>query len=527
MSKTLASHGEVGRRENTFTRLLPERLQQFDENLLKDLAEQMIGDADDASNAPDAEENLVVPAGYTYLGQFIDHDLTFETTSSFNNPTLIPTNLRTPRLDLDCVYGTGPDDQPYLYAGENKNGLRRGSSLLLGDPIPRTNRQDLLRIPDNERAVIGDPRNDENSIVCNIQAAFIAIHNAIVAWVDKAKPGQNDRAIFVAARKLLRWSYQRVVTEDYLPRIINPTIYEAFQKRLARQGEGAFQLYTVEKRHALPIEFVGAAYRYGHSMVRTGYKLNADHVPQKIFTPGEGANSLVGFGRLPSDHWAEWKRFFPRDGDQSPTQNIDNSSDRLQWAYRIDTSLVDPLAALPRRVDEEGRSLAKLNLLRGNLFRLVSGQTVAEKLGISPLAADYLCVRAKHEDGFGFKPINSGLQLDTPLWFYVLAEAQAALVDTWNAKRRLQGDDAVLTDEDLRLGIDNGNTVRAPIAQLGPVGGTILAETFYGILLSDSDSYLSITTAEDANLANAWFSALLPAGEPITMWKLLDFANLV
>ena len=220
MSDTPGTHGAVGRREGGFTRLFDKRTTDFDAGSLQTLATQMIGNTgDDASNDPDGEENLAVPAGYTYFGQFVDHDLTFDTTSSLTDPNDGPTNLRTPRLDLDCVYGSGPDDQPYLYATEDAEGLFRGASLLLGEALPDSpGRHDLLRVGtgDGARAVIGDPRNDENSIVCNIQAAMIQFHNTVVAHLAAPPQALRGKALFVAARKLVRWTYQRIVV-DGLP----------------------------------------------------------------------------------------------------------------------------------------------------------------------------------------------------------------------------------------------------------------------------------------------------------------------
>src|SRR6185369_6730081 len=77
----------------------------------------------------DDEENAGIPAGYTYLGQFIDHDITFDPASSLqqqNDPNAL-VDFRTPRLDLDSVYGRGPDDQPYMYGADK--------DLLLGLPL--------------------------------------------------------------------------------------------------------------------------------------------------------------------------------------------------------------------------------------------------------------------------------------------------------------------------------------------------------------------------------------------------------
>lgn len=539
MSKTVGDHGAVGTRERNFSRLFPARLSGFEEEDLKALAEGMIGNVgDDAKIDPDGEENLLVPAGYTYFGQFIDHDLTFETTSSLENASLQPSNLRTPRLDLDCVYGAGPDDQPYLYANQTEDGLRRGVSLLLGEPLKGSpGRHDLLRVGagPHARAIIGDPRNDENSIICNIQIAFISFHNQVVKFLTERHPDWKDRATFIAARKLVRWTYQQIIVHDYLKRIIEPATYETFSLRLSRLGEGAFQLYKAEMRGGIPLEFAGAAYRYGHSMVRTGYRLNEAHGPQKIFVRDEGTNSLVGFGRLPDSHWIDWKRFFPEKnnfpaGGTRPIKNGDKRESRLQWAYRIDTSLVDPLKVLPAAVGD-GRSLAELNLRRGDLFRLVSGQTIAQALGVSELEPKYLVMRNATGGEFGFTDIPERLRSDTPLWFYVLAEAQRPLVDMWLEKVDRAGPEsgAILEDLDLLEGLEDKDGLRhgAPVAQLGPVGGMILMETFFGLLLADIDSYLSIVSESDSALFSEWLAEFCPdAGRKPNMWRLLEYAGL-
>jgi hypothetical protein len=539
MSDTPGTHGSVGRREGAFVRLFDRRLVDFDAAALRTLATQMIGNAGDkASNSPDGEENLAVPAGYTYFGQFVDHDLTFDTTSSLTDAGEGPTNLRTPRLDLDCIYGSGPDDQPYLYATEDAGGLFRGASLLLGEALVGSpSRHDLLRVGggDGARAVIGDPRNDENSIVCNIQVAMIQFHNTVVAHLAAQSGAVRGKALFVAARKLVRWTYQRIVVDDFLPRVIEPATYHTFRIRLANLGEGAFQMYKSALRDGMPIEFAGAAYRFGHSMVRTGYKLNEGHLPQLIFTPGAGLNSLMGFGKLDSSHWIEWKRFFP-DGNvfsakgKPPAQNTNQALDRLQWAYRIDASLVDPLKLLPDAISK-GDSLADLNLRRGNIFRLVSGQTVAHRLGQAPLADKYLVVRDSAAGPYGYMAIPEALRAETPLWYYVLAEAQRELVDMWLAKNDGQPGPKKLDDDDLLLGLPDGQgnrtSSRAPIGQLGPVGGMILLETFFGLLLADGESFMTIDAESDKQLHDLWFTFFTDNGNvDVSMWRLLEVAGL-
>jgi hypothetical protein len=534
------SHGSVGQAETTFVRLLPPH-GGFEDDRLVELAEKMIGNAgDQANNDPDGEENLLVPAGYTYLGQFIDHDLTFDTTSSLDKPGSIPTNLRTPRLDLDCLYGSGPSDEPYLYAPRDENNLKKGISLAPGRPLQGSpGRFDLPRIAepapngfeirDDARAIIGDPRNDENAIVCNLQAAFIQFHNSVVYWLDQ-RQSLSSGDHFSKARNLVRWTYQKIVVRDYLRRIIQPRTYNDFREELRVKGENAFRLYPKYLRDSstrIPLEFAGAAYRFGHSMIRTGYKLNPGHEPQKIFTPDKGINSLVGFGKLRDDHWIQWKRFFP-EGDQFPAGtrepriNDNTADDRLQWAYRIDTSLVDPLRVLPEVVSA-GDSLAVLNLRRGNLFRLASGQTFATALGLPVLEEKYLVVRDNTTGEYGYEAIHERFKHDTPLWFYILAEAQKPLVDAWLTKNGGVPGDQKLDNQDL-LGFSSG---QSPTSQLGPVGGRIVLETFYGLLFSDPNSYGSIHDQADRELWQEWLQYFLDHGRrTMSMWTLLEVAGL-
>ena len=202
-----SGHGSVGTREQQFTKLLPLREKNYLTSLLFELAEKLKSDPDDVHDGPDPEENLWVPAGYTYFGQFIDHDLTFDNTSSLNFRDVAqdeqkqPTNLRTPRFDLDSLYGDGPDAQPFLYDG---------ASLLFKDGDANKNLptsafdgqadQDLLRSP-NGRAMIGDKRNDENVIVGQIQLLFVRYHNAVVQYLkNQDSKLTGDRAVRESAR---------------------------------------------------------------------------------------------------------------------------------------------------------------------------------------------------------------------------------------------------------------------------------------------------------------------------------------
>jgi hypothetical protein len=139
---------------------------------LEFLAAKMVASFDAPKDGPDDEESGI-PSLYTYLGQFIDHDLTFDPDGSFQkqkDPNATE-DFRTPAFDLDNIYGRGPGDQPYLYDEDDKHFLL-GDPLMMGTPGAR----DLQR-NGSGRALIGDPRNDENAIVSQLQGLFLRFHN--------------------------------------------------------------------------------------------------------------------------------------------------------------------------------------------------------------------------------------------------------------------------------------------------------------------------------------------------------------
>ncbi|MEH1980913.1 MAG: peroxidase family protein [Nostoc sp.] len=550
-------HGSVGTREQAFTTLLDLRKEGYPPHQLVKLAENIKGAVDTVKDGPDPEENLWVPAGYTYFGQFIDHDLTFDNTSSLNpadtgEEDRLPSNLRTPRFDLDSLYGDGPDAQPFLYAEDGASLLFKDSNQSQSQTTYEQAPQDLLRSP-NGRAIIGDKRNDENSIISQIQLAFVKYHNAVVKKVSQEDKELTGTALFNQARNEVRWTYQKLVIEDFLPRIVKAEVFADLQEATTHEErKNLYALYTHHKRKNLPREFVVAAYRFGHSGVRTGYRLN-EETRLTIFPssddPKPDDDSLLGFDPLPKTHVIDyWGRFFPNtQPGVFPTEDRDKAADdtvhtevRLQFAYKIDTTLVDPLGVLPpkvlptsatvgglvQEVEDTIRpdtlpdtvahpprpSLALLNLLRGNTYKVQGGQAIAHALQRNDLPVEilepkYLSTRNQVKDGvFKFNPIDSSLQKDTPLWFYILAEAQASVVDaikldpdgTFNEEQLLKGDGAK--------------------TQLGWVGGRIVAEVFYGLLDSDSESYF--------NAAPEDWEPILGGNGEVIFANLLKFAGL-
>ena len=443
------------------------------DNLMK-LGTAMIAGLDAPKDGEDPEESGI-PALYTYFGQFIDHDLTFDPLSSLmkqSDPDAL-TDFRSPAFDLDNLYGRGPDDQPYMYDGGSKFLL--GTSLANGAPdLPRNNASPA-------RAIIGDPRNDENSIVSQLQGLFLRFHNRFV--------DDNPRLSFSAIQQAVRFHYQWVVMNDFLPRIVCASVLNDL-KTNGKYDKSKLKYYVWKNNPFMPVEFSGAAYRLGHSMVRPGYRLNDDDSTLLPIFPSSGTGGLTGFQTMAPNRGIDWGRFIDTDirsyGSTDPNkQSTDPATKkRLQFAYRLDTSLVEPLVNLPAIVAAGlPHSLAQRNLIRGYELGLPSGQAVAHNIGVTPLADDQIFIGKAVDD-----PDNTGSDPDvrgtiasisdlaifkgnTPLWTYVLAEA-------FNNRAQV------------KIPVTEGLTISTP--QLGPVGGRIVAEVFLGLMFGDVHSYLSL-----------------------------------
>ncbi|MGR2751843.1 peroxidase family protein [Agromyces arachidis] len=375
-------------------------------------------------------DNPDIPAGYTYLGQFVDHDITFDTASSLerqNDPDAL-TNFRTPRFDLDCVYGRGPADDPFLYDADADR-----VKLL----IDHHDNEDDLQRNSQGTALIGDPRNDENTFVSQWQLTMLKFHNAIVDRVE-ADPSlkRGSETTFEAAQRIARWHYQWLVIHDLLRRIVGDAMLAKVLDESGPLPKVDRRFYKWEHNPYMPVEFSVAAYRFGHSMIRGGYKLNTLVPPLPTFTPDPvNTNPLGHFGGfriLPPGWTIEWARFFELGGAASAD---------LQPSRLIDTKLANVLTRLPPEIGGSRPSLIERNLLRGARLLLPSGQDVARHMGFAVLTDAELDLPSPGP---------------APLWYYVLKEA----------------------------------SVQAAGRHLGETGGRIVAEVFLGLLEKDPSSYL-------------------------------------
>jgi hypothetical protein len=448
------------------------------QNLLGQLG-NMMGDAgrdpNPASHNPADAGVSSIPAGFTYFGQFVDHDITFDVSSTLDAATDANTinNMRSPTLDLDSVYGRGPGLDPFLYVFPASGPataikLHRGTNTPHGPGGPSNNGNpsgmaqqtnwDVPRMQGTNTAAIGDPRNDENLIIVQFQHAMLRFHNAVVdLLVAVAFAGD----IFAEAKRIVTHHYQWAVVHDFLERICGVAAVNNAMASVSAPIGSPFRM---------PVEFAVAAYRFGHSMIRDTYWVNFNF-------PNATLGQVFEFNRNPRlpvfSNWVvDFNAFFDT-GVPVPVHNK---------ARKIDSILANGLESLP------GFSglmaiLATRNLRRGLALGLPSGQGMAYSFGIAPMSAAQLTSGLPAAE-VAVLNLSGGLLLKkTPLWYYVLREA------------------AVL---------GGGN-------QLGPVGGRIVAETFVRILKRDASSYLNA----------GGFTPILPSSTPgnFTVADLVAFAG--
>ena len=400
----------------------------------------------------DRDTDSWLPAAYTYFGQFIDHDITFDPTSSLmreNDPDRLK-NFRTPRLDLDCVYGGGPEMSPHLY--EKKSGrFLIGYNTPEGDPVtgPGRNRPGLIPdLPRNEEgtALIGDPRNDENVMVCQIHLSFLKCHNFIYdnLLVERCDR-YSEKEAFHEARRILTWLYQYIVWYDFLPRIMfQPAILdELLLPPTVQENGGGHRLntrfYRWKNSPFMPVEFSVAAYRFGHSLVRNEYGTNNKHDSNPIRLFGSNGPGLGGGRRLSSKFVLQWDWFLEmRRHRLKPTDEL------RQRARPVDHFLSKSLGHVPIGFGKTA-SLPYLNLRRSFAMRLPEG----------PLVSELMCEK-----------VVGGLEdHEHSLWVYLLKEASVRKGDADPATSETGG--------------------RNP---LGPTGSRIVAEVFAGLLHGDRRS---------------------------------------
>jgi hypothetical protein len=383
---------------------------QADEQFLHSLGRAGgLCDCGDVDDFPDSLGNTA--AGWPIFGQFVAHDITADrSTLQAHTNTAELHNARSPRLNLESLYGDGPTGHPFLYQRDDP------AKFLLG-----LDGADLQRNAEGT-ALIGDPRNDSHMLMSQLHLAMLKAHNS---FVDETRLSgtANDRVFDEATRQLL-WHYQWIVLNEFLPTLVGPALAD----EVLRKGPRWFH---TDHGGFIPLEFADAAYRYGHSQIRHRYQLNLHSDPVALFP------ELLGFRSIPHQRAVDWTLFFDAPDITS-----------AQRSKKIDGKLVKALIELPVAVTGESEieayhSLAVRDLQRGQGVGLPSGEAVARHIGIAPLTAEQVGIA------------STGWRGETPLWYYILREA-----DICTGGHRL-----------------------------GPVGGRIVAEVLVGLVDADATSF--------------------------------------
>jgi Animal haem peroxidase len=367
-------------------------------------------------------------AGFTYLGQFIDHDLTFDKTALMEGADIDPATLaqgRSPTLDLDCLYGRGPQDPQSAKFYSDDRHLKIGSadgSPTQGFDLPRPTTGNAAN---RRKAIIPDKRNDENLAVAQTHLAMIRFHNRVVDTLPSAIPAAQR---FAEARKIVTKHYQWMIRTDYLPKICQPTVVS----NVFANGRKAFEAAADPmSTPTMPIEFAVAAFRLGHAMVRADYSWNVNFPEAtlgELFDFSGLSGNFLGGTRLPSIWIADWRRLY--NFGVAGRDDLKVPAGQFNRAMRIDTRLVDPLRELRIDTTAPRKNLAFRNLLRANMLKLATGQQMAAFLRGKGVPTKTLTKAEIREGKNGAKldglttTQRNALLTNTPLWFYILREAE-------------------------------------------------------------------------------------------------------
>jgi hypothetical protein len=426
-----------------FPRLAPFH---YSDQAAADLATAMENPAPDpvGTDRGTPDDSATLAAEYTYLGQFIDHNLDFDETPSPTadvNPSSL-TNFESFRFDLNNLFGDGPAVNPQLYAPDHRHLLvsgRLGAPQADGFPrvIGNSGMFDLARNPTTGQAILVEPRDDETQILSQISAAFIAFYNNFV----------NRGFSYTQARQLTEDYYQEIVLTDVLPAFVGQSTINNY---LRFGSHGQVQVNTPNLRSAsfTPIEFSVGAYRFGHALVRNNYHINDinplttdidDNV--SIFDVNHfQTGDLSGGGPLPAPnlsdvstctatslctqpnpagHQIQWKYFVP-ELDANPSDPGINFARQTQprispALYNLPAETIAGCSDAASPVCNGSGQLISRDFARGNYDGLASGQAIAQALGCPVIPA--ASINPTHDAVF-----NTG----TPLIYYVMAEAKQA-----------------------------------------------------------------------------------------------------
>jgi hypothetical protein len=430
-------------------------------------------------------ENPSIPSGYTYLLQFLAHDLVqsaipLSISGQLGGGTA---NARRAPLQLESLYGSGPVGSPHLYALDAPNDDRR-TKLRLGRMRWKEARgntgcpfRDIARSPAENvtgidrgiagmrtaltEALVADPRNDDHAIISQLTALFATLHNGLVDDVRSREPNDHAHGRFGAAYKRflcvrdgLTSIYHHIIRKDVMRRVIHPAVYADYSGSTPHfMDEGVDSAGDWQ----IPFEFSHGAFRFGHAMVRPDYRINDLSLHDLSNTLEK--NSANGPVNMPLDEtWmVQWSRFFEINGSKP------------NFSRRIGPYLSDGLGhdEIFSSFDETGRV--------GLLYRDLLGSALAGMWSVDALIAE---IAARKPQLIGWSRLLSDRSY------------RAAQLREWLASAPSYGG---LTPADIET-LSNDpplpffilfEAMQQPQSEgrhLGPLGSIIVAEVIFGAL---------------------------------------------
>ena len=357
---------------------------------------------EDATGGPESPE---IAAAFTFIGQFIDHDLTMNAVNLFEPQTGPVQDTASPLIDLDSVYGprkflTAPSSKIY-----NHDGSFKLEDLGGYHDLPRDK---------HGNAFISDKRNDENQMILQVHLLVMRVHNKLIAGGMKIEEAYRET--------LVNW--QSVLLNDYLKTILDQDIYATLLKQIQEPKFGSFKYkplldLTNDKLIAsMPHEFA-IGFRFGHSQLKSKYVLKPGGDPIPLFNnsltsaQGPHVNSFAdmrGSQKLAPDHVIDWPFF----AGPFKSNRIDS---------KVTPVVADlPESAIPDDIKYIG-NLAHRNLIRSRQIGLCSGEDLAAYYGYG---REHLPTHVIEPDKSANHLYIQGHEFRTPLWFYLLKEAEHA-----------------------------------------------------------------------------------------------------
>jgi len=453
------------------------------------------------AGAREAEDNPNLPSGYTYLLQLIAHDIVDSTISLAKGAGINFgfANARRMPLSLETIYGGGPDVSPQAYEFtadhhgstglvpstrlrvgrlQNSSGSTQGCPFLdIGRAAPRDPADGGLQGAGDDRllteVLIADARNDTHALLSQMTVLFHRLHNKIDDMLAAVQPGQGsgiDASAaslafkrYICARIAVTLIYRRILVDDVLQRVLHPLVY----KRYVIDGQS-----PLDTEPGVPLEFSHGAYRFGHAMVRSAYRVNSNETIETQFALRLSAQASPQFVPVTENWRVDWARFF----DLGETQP--NLSRRIGPTF---SGVLDSESRFPALGNDDATGLANRDLVSACYAGCWSVPMLFAKLKDGPLRdliPDFRVWQSPISAWLGegstggaepFEPRDvNDLVCDPPLPFFVLFEAARS-------------------DDGLTPTPTGGGR------RLGPIGSIIVAETVFGAMRNHPVAF------EDAN----------------------------